>query len=231
VNPPTATYVDFRRLEEDCQLLIRLPPNIWLMDNHKWALVAWETHRAESHWKRAALMHADFHWDAADQFLDRPDAHAQLVAADLEALRAMTAADELIRYDSFIAPAVRRSLLSEVHFFCLQDDGDKGIDADLCQQFGAIQTLHPDVASLAAAKPAAPLIFDLCLDLFNRADKLYQSDLWTDEEVAMLLSTLHHHIRSAELVTVSMSFGYSGDEDDTRRLAELVVPKIVEMRQ
>ena len=44
------------------------------------------------------------------------------------------------------------------------------------------------------------------------------------------LDTVKHHIQGAELVTVSLSFSCSGTADDTRHLAELVVPRIVEWR-
>lgn len=222
--------IDFRHVEEDGELLMRLPADVWLMDDHKWAFIAWETHRVDVQGKRYALMHADFHWDGVDDFSDDEDAKAELLSADLATLRSMTASDEFICYDSFIAPAVHRGLLSELHFYCLQADGDKGVDDGLCEQFGAVQVLHNDVASLAAAKPANPLIFDLCLDLFNRADKYYEGDLWSDDEVVEFLDAVGHHIRAAELVTISMSFGYSGTADDTRHLTELVVPKIVQLR-
>jgi hypothetical protein len=223
--------IDLRRLAEDGELLIRLPADVWLMDDHKWAFIAWETHRKDVEGKRYALIHADFHWDGVDDMSDDQDAQARLLAADLDTLRSMTASDEFIRYDSFIAPAVRRGLLSELHFYCLEDDGDKGVDDDLCEQFSTVQVLHNDVDDLAAARPADSLIFDLCLDLFNRANKYYEGDLWSDDEVVEFLEAVGHHIRSADLVTISMSFGYSGTADDTRHLAELVVPKIVQMRR
>jgi hypothetical protein len=158
------------------------------------------------------------------------EAQERLAAADVDSLRAMTADGSYIRYDSFIAPAIRRGLLSEVHFYCLQDDSEP-LDDDLCEGFHVQQVIHPDVASFAVAAPADTRIFDLCLDLFNRADdKVYEGDLWTDEEILGFLESIKHHIIAAELVTISLSFAYSGTEDDTRRLAELVVPAIVAMR-
>lgn len=224
--------VDFGKLEEDNEMLIQLREEVWLMDDHKWALLAWETHRHEEKGGSYALMHVDFHWDGIDDFQDSEEAQAELLAANLEELRAMTKPDEYIRYDSFIAPAVRRGTLAELHFFCLQDCGwDKGVNPDLCNKFRVPQILHGDVASLASVKPACPLIFDLCLDLFNRSNMYYQGDLWPDEEVLTFLEAVSHHIRAAELITISLSFGYSGTKDDTRHLAELVVPKILAMRR
>ena len=59
-----------------------------------------------------------------------------------------------------------------------------GLDADLCAQAGVQQVVHDDVESLAHLDPTGPLIFDLCLDLFNHADDLeFEGDLWTDADV------------------------------------------------
>ena len=225
-----ALDVDFSTLEEDPEFFKPLPTGVWLMDNHKWALFVWERHRLQVGGAQYSLMHADFHWDSTDDFRENEAAQAVLAAANADGLRAMTAANEYITYDSFIAPAVRRGLFSEVHFYCLQTDSEP-LDDSLCDEFGALQVIHPDVASLAAVVPASPLIFDLCLDLFNRSDYDYDGDLWSDEEVLGFLKSVKHHIRSAELVTISLSFGCSGTQGDTRHLAELVVPRIVELRQ
>ncbi len=142
----------------------------------------------------------------------------------------MTAASGRITYDSFIAPAVRRGLFSEVHFYCLQAESEP-LQVELCEEFDAPQTMHPDAASLASVVTASPLIFDLCLDLFNRSDNCDEGDLWSDDEVLMFLETVKHHIKAAELVTISLSFGCSGTAEDTRHLAELVVPRIVGWRK
>jgi hypothetical protein len=223
---------DIQALKPDDALLFPLEDNLWLMDNHKWALLAWERHRQQAGGSQYSLIHADFHWDGGDDFSDDNEAQSELLTADLDKLKTMTEAEDLIRYDSFIAPALRRGLLSEVHFYCLQDDGnDVGLDEELLDQTGAQQFLHENIQDLAKAKPRQPLIFDLCLDLFNRSDdKEYQGDLWSDEEVVKFLDDVAHHIRMAELVTISLSFGYSGTEDDTRHLAKLVIPKIQALR-
>jgi len=207
-----------------------LPTGVWLMDDHKWALFVWEQHRQKVGGQRYSLMHADYHWDSTDDFRDDDEAQTELAKADADGLRAMTAASEYITYDSFIAPAVRRGLFSEVHFYCLQIDSEP-LDDDLCDAFETPQHLHPDATSLAAAVPASPLIFDLCLDLFNHSDNYDDGDLWSDGEVLAFLEAVKHHIQAAELVTISLSFGCSGTADDTRHLAELVVPLVVEWRQ
>ncbi len=222
---------DFEALAKDDSLLIELTHGVWLMDNHKWALLAWERHRAQAKDSPYALIHADFHWDGVDDFACSEEARQQLVGADLTQLEAMTLVDEFIRYDSFIAPAVRRGTVSDMHFFCFQDDGgDEGIAGDVCAQFGVSQTFHSSAESLAAAITARPLILDLCLDLFNRSQGWEDGDLWADDEVLQFLDTISRHIKKAVLVTISISFGYSGTAEDSRRLAALVVPRILEMR-
>lgn len=223
---------DVSGLKPDDKFLIALNDGVWLMDDHKWALLAWERHAEEACGKPYTLIHADYHWDGVDDFFDSTTAQESLRDSDLADLEAMIASGEWIRYDSFIAPAVRRGLLAEVHFFCLEDeDNEEGLDEDLCVQFGVRQVLHVSPESLAAVKSDRPIIFDLCLDLFNDSnDQEFEGDLWTDEEVVGFLDEVSHLICSAELVTISLSFGYSGSEDDTRHLAALVVPKILALR-
>jgi len=221
--------LDCAALVPDDDYLAQLAPGIWLMDNHKWALLAWERERVVGH--RYVLLHADFHWDGVDDFASEDAANAELLAADVDALAAMTADEKYIRFDSFIAPAVRRGLLCEVHFFCKEDDGnDVGLDADLCRNAGVQQEFHVDAASLAALQAKGPLIYDLCLDLFNRADDLFEGDVWPDTDVLAFLEATQAQIVGADVVTISLSFGYSGTEEDTRHLAQLVVPRILELR-
>jgi hypothetical protein len=119
-----AMTVDFSSLEENADYFEPLPAGVWLMDDHKWALFIWEQHRQQVGGGRYSLMHADYHWDSTDDFLTDDEAQAELADADADGLRAMTAASERITYDSFIAPAVRRGLFSEVHFYCLQADSE-----------------------------------------------------------------------------------------------------------
>lgn len=154
------------------------------------------------------------------------------MAADLDQLRAIIDEGEWIRYDSFIAPAVLRGRFDCLHFFCKQDDGsDVAIDQKLLDQAGATQVLHQSTESLAAITPGHPVIFDLCLDLFNRESTMeYGSDLWNDAEINEFLLAVRPLVESASLVTISLSFGCSGTEADTQHLAQLVVPQIAAWR-
>ena len=109
--------------------------------------------------------------------------------------------------------------------------GDDALNEEFLRACGAQQVIHAAPHSLAAAQISDPLIFDLCLDLFNRLDMWAKGDLWSDAEVLRFLATVRPLISRAELVTVSMSFNYSGTESDTRHLAGLVIPEILGCRE
>jgi hypothetical protein len=222
--------MNFDSLVPDDDYLENLGSGVWLMDDHRWALIAWERCRIAG--QRYALMHADYHWDDVDDLADSPTRVPAFLAAQLPELIALTKANKLVRFDSFIAAAVRRGLVAEVHFFCTEDEAtDEGLDQKLCEENQTLQFIHPDASSFAGAAPSSPIIFDLCLDLFNNeSDGYEEGDLWPDEDVLGFIEAVAHHIKAAALVTVSMSFGYSGSEGDTRHLAKLVVPRILEMR-
>lgn len=220
--------MDYTTLQQDDSYLQALPNGVWLMDNHKWALSVWARQNAGT---RRWLLHADHHWDGVDLLHEDVHAQQQLLSLDLDALDSWICVEHRIQYDAFIAPAIRRGLFDQVHFFCTQDDGfDKGISAALCDQMGVIQQLHESIESFAAVAPTAPLVLDLCLDLFNKSDMYYQSDLWPEEDILSFLASISHHVKAAEVLTVSLSFGYSGTKADTRKLAALVVPRLLELR-
>lgn len=220
--------MDLGALTADDSFLADLGKGVWLMDDHRWALKVWETQRRDC---RYSLIHADYHWDACYDFQEQPSEEAALLTATPTQVATMVAADKLIRYDSFIAPAVRRGFIGEIHFYCLQDGpGDNAFGDEFLQSCGAVQFFHDSQDQLAAAEIDKPIIFDLCLDLFNRSELWATGDLWTDSEVLSFLEATQHWIASAELVTVSMSFNYSGTADDTRHLTTLVVPRLLALR-
>ncbi|SOT45992.1 UPF0489 family protein [Burkholderia cenocepacia] len=221
---------EITQLQPDDAYLVALSQDIWLMDDHRWALLVWEQF-AHTHGIRPySLVHADFHWDAINDFYQNAQQRDALLAAGLPELDAMIREGNWIRYDSFIAPAVIRGLVSDVHFFCLQDDDAPGLDAELLNSSGARQSLHEEAVALSQANFDAPLIFDLCLDLFNRSDQWYTGELWSDAEVTTFLEQMRPVIERALVVTVSLSFGYSGSEADTRRLTALVLPRLEQWR-
>jgi hypothetical protein len=223
--------VVLRDLVRDDDFLLKLEDEMWLMDNHKWALYAWEVSRHRLGIDKFTLIHADHHWDGVDDAVEQPELAAKLLAADPSQLHAMTKLEEGIRYDSFIAPAVRRRMFDELHFYCKQGDGgDIGIDDRVLKMAGTRQFFYEDAKALAKHTFESPMIFDLCLDLFNRSDQFQTGDLWSDEEILQFMNTVNGIVQRAAVVTVSLSFDWSGDTDDTRHLAEMVIPKLLERR-
>ncbi len=224
--------IDYQALDRDDEYVLQLGSDTWMMDNHKWALWVWERFAGTSGAEKFTLVHADHHWDGGYDFFDSPAEEAEMLGADLKTLHSIIAEGNWIRYDSFIAPAVMRGRLDTVHFFCKQDNGgDIGIGNEVLAAGGATQILHASVESLASIEVAHPLIFDLCLDLFNSESKMeYGSELWPDEEVVGFLEAVRPLVESACLVTISLSFGCSGTPDDTKHLAKQVVPRILEWR-
>jgi hypothetical protein len=225
-------HIDFDTLKQDDKYLQHVGVNVWLMDNHKWALWVWEQHWASARVGKFTLAHADHHWDGGYDFSEHPDLEVELQAAGLEKLKGWIEEDVWIRYDSFISPAVARGRFDAVHFFCKQgDEWDVAIGKSLLDATGTEQTIHESVESFAALEARKPLIFDLCLDLFNgEPDQYLRGVLWPDDEIQAFLDAVRPLIEAAEVVTVSLSFGYSGTEADTRKLAAFVLPQLVAWR-
>jgi hypothetical protein len=218
--------VDFDSLVQDDQFLANIGEGVWLMDDHRWALKVWETERKHDSY---TLIHADYHWDACYDFDPHSEEEARLLSASAADMVGFISAGAQIKLDSFIAPAVRRGVIHVVHFYCLQDDAE-ALDAGLLELCGAEQVIHSSVGSLAAANIDGPVIFDLCLDLFNRSDFWEDGDLWSNEEILRFLESVRPLVIGAEIVTVAMSFGHSGTAADTRHLAKLVVPILLSQR-
>lgn len=223
--------IDVISLKRDDNFFVDLGKSVWLMDNHKWALYVWEVFRQKAGGERFTLAHVDYHWDGVYDFHSEPEKEQELLAADVEHLYALIEEEEWIRYDSFIAPAVARRMFDSLHFYCMQNDSsDVAIDEALRALTNTEQMIHETPESLASLKASSPLIVDLCLDLFNRSEEFQVGDLWSNDEILRFLDTIQPLITAAALVTVSLSFDYSGTEDDTRYLASLVLPKILGWR-
>ena len=222
--------VDFSKLQSDDGYLVNLGSDVWLMDDHRWAFLVWTRFGAERGIERFSLVHADRHWDGVNDFHEAKEERDRLLAADLPEIEAMVRDKERIQYDSFIAPAVIRKLVTEVHFFCKQTGTDPGLSEQLCRETGTREYMHDSADELAQVKFDGPVIFDLCLDLFNRSNQWAVGDLWSDDDIKNFLLTVRSIIERAAVVTVSLSFSYSGTDADTRHLAALVIPLIVQWR-
>ena len=205
-----------------------LGSNVWLMDNHKWALYVWESNRLKD--GLYTLVHVDYHWDAVYDFWENPEKEKELIESSLDELKSLIKDESLIQYDSFIGPALARGLIDDIHFLCFQEDGDEGFWQPVLDRFGCKQTIHGDSKSLNTLNVDSPLLFDFCLDVFNRSDYEYRSELWKNKEIEKLLFDCKILVQIADIVTISMSYGYSGTLEDTKALTERVVPLFIEWR-
>lgn len=222
--------LDYEQLREDSRYLEQLSDRLWLMDDHKWALLVWRRLWNEKTELRGTLLHADYHWDGVYDLLDYSEHEEELVNANLDELEALIDANRFVKYDSFIAPAVTIGLFAAVHFYCKQDDGsDRGLPTQLLERVGCQQHIHETVASFCGVDPVGPLAFDLCLDLFNRSNMYYEGEIWSEAEIREFLAASARLIQAADVVTVSLSFGCSGTEEDTQRLAALVIPELLRL--
>jgi hypothetical protein len=205
-----------------------LGSSLWLMDNHKWALCVWE--RSCIPGIAYTLVHADYHWDAIYDFAENSSEENVLLEASCEQLESLIRREINIQYDSFIVPAVARGLLDEIHFLCFQKDSDEGVYQPILDKFGCTQSIHRDSKELRSLKAGEHLLFDLDLDIFNRSEFEYGSELWSDTEIEIFLDDCKELVQSASVVTISMLYGCSGTPDDTRVLTERVVPLFLEWR-
>ena len=222
--------VDFGQLQPDDEYLSDLGSDVWLMDDHRWAYLVWTRFGFEREVERFSLVHADYHWDGVNDFHENEKARGRLLAADLTEIEAMVRNKECIQYDSFIAPAVIRKLVTEVHFFCKQSGTEPGLGERLLNDTGAREYMHDDAGQLANVQFGGPIIFDLCLDLFNRSGECATGNLWSDDEIGGFLDQVRPIVERAGVVTVWLFFDYLGTQTDTRHLAALVVPTIAQWR-
>ncbi len=203
-------------------------PNLWLMDDHRWSYYIWEcfSHRNQGRLP-LALIHADQHWDGVNDFFKPSDEARLRSIRTIEEISDLASRASLVRKDSFIAPAIIRGIINEIHFYCFQTDTEPGLDKPLLKKHNSKQFIHHELNSLIERPPKGSL-FDLDLDLFNRSEMWEEGNLWENKEILHFLDICSGIIGSSSLVTIAMSFGYSGSRDDTRYLTELVVPRIIE---
>ena len=193
-------------------------------------LFAWESSlRPLLGHERGILAHRDYHLDACNDFTSAPDVERLLRASGAAECADLTAGRDLVKCDSFIVPAILRGLVRDVHFFCRETDPAPGVYEEWLDSYDGPQFYHARLEDLLAAVAGKAVLFDLCLDLFNNlANKSYRGELWPDAEVTRLIDGCGELIRRALLVTVSLSFSHSGKESDTRHLARVVLPRVLQ---
>lgn len=221
-------HLTVNKLHQDNKYFEEINKNVWLMDDHKWAYYIWEKFKYRNGSKTpSALVHLDYHWDGINDFQDLTDVKNLIEINDLETIHELVDKDRLVRKDSFIAPAIIRGIINEVHFHCLQRDTEKGLYKPFLTKFKAKQYIHNDIHALVDAISQKSIVFDIDLDLFNRSDIWGAGGLWEEKEILRFLETCSLAIRNSSLITIAMSYCYSGTKDDTIYLTKTVVPKLI----
>jgi len=210
-------------------------PDVYLMDNHKWAYYIWEKYFSETDVSvPTVLFHLDYHWDGINDF-HQPDRIHKLKTAVVSDIYDFVLKN-IVRLDSFIVPALIRNLIDEVHFYCIQKDTDPGIDNPgidnpLLSKYGVTQFIHQSVNSIDISDIRKPIIFDIDLDLFNNSEIMDEGDLWRESEIIKFVRGCSGIIKRASLITIAMSFGYSGTDDNTKYLTKLFISLLKEIKE
>lgn len=207
-----------------------ISPNIWLMDDHKWAFWVWinfvSRFKIES---PLSLYHIDYHWDAVNDFQCEKSL-SDILQTDLTQLFQLVRED-YIRKDGFIAPAIIKGIFDEVHFYCLQKDTEIAFSNDFLKRYNTKQYIHQTVEDICSVKNSREYAFDLDIDVFNDSNMYLESDHWAEDKRDDFFKKSESIIQNASIITIAMSFGYSGTENDTKYLAEYVLKKIFEIRK
>lgn len=214
---------------QDKNYLEEIAPNVWLMDDHKWAFLVWWSFFSRNDCNvPVTLMHLDYHWDAINGFQNDKSIQ-ELLRADYQGIRSLIGKG-CIRMDSFIAPAIIKGYVNQVHFYCKQYDEEVGFYQPFLEKYNAVQTDNQNLDFVQNITSQDSILFDLDLDLFNRSDMWSEGDLWCTDEIFNLIQKCSVAIKNALVITIAMSFGYSGTEQDTVELARQIIPRIITIR-
>ena len=204
-----------------------IQPNVWLMDDHKWAYFIWEQYRHNKVDLPSTLVHIDYHWDAVNDFQNKESVKS-MEECNLKKLKQIIRSDLLIRKDSFIAPAIIKKFFKKIYFFCLQKDTEQGFYKPFLSEYDASESIFSDIESLCKELHNNDIILDLDLDIFNKSGKWAEGDLWAEEEIISFLGKCSTLVNNAKIITIAMSFDYSGTQDDTMYLTHLTVANILD---
>ncbi len=205
-------------------------PNIWLMDNHKWAFWAWISYIDQMKISSPlSLYYVDYHWDAINDFQCEKSLSkiSQLELTDLFNM----VRDNYVSQDGFIAPAIIKGIFDEVHFYCSQEDTEIAFLPDFLESYNTKQYVRQKIEDMCAVKKSKQYAFDLDIDIFNNSVMYLESELWPQEKRDHFFQKCSGLIQNASIITIAMSFGYSGTNNDTKYLAKYVIKKIIEIRK
>lgn len=220
----TIDSIDFSN--DDDSYFQEIYPNIYLMDNHKWALYCWELYRHDNDIP-STIVHLDYHWDGINDYHENEE---EIETVKLSELKDIIIEENYIRKDSFIAPSIIRGYVNRIHFHCFQTDTEIGLDDCLLEKCDAKQYVHDTIEELLAVTGSELIILDIDLDIFNRSTNFLDGDLWSNEEIIEYISKITPLIREAKVITIAMSYGYSGSNAEREFLTKFVVPKIIDIR-
>ena len=200
--------------------------NIWIMHNHKWAFYCWEQYR-ESNDIPSILVHLDYHWDACNDYSENESTIRDM---NLKDIKDVLIEDTNIRKDSFIAPAIIRGYINRIDFHCYQKDNAIGFDADFLSRYNAIENVCENIEDLVQNIGDKEIILDIDLDIFNTLGSR-MGKLWSKEDIESYIHKITPLIKQAKIITIAMSYGFSGSDEDVENLTKLVVPMIINIKK
>lgn len=198
-------------------------PNIWIMDNHKWALYCWEQYRIKNKIP-STLVHLDYHWDAMNAYFEDESFVKNM---DLKALY-NEIKNNIIRCDSFITPAIIRGYIDKVDFHCFQTD-TIGFDGDFLNRYNTRQNIHNNIEDLVNEIGKQEIILDIDLDIFNTLG-MRMGSVWFKEEIKTYINKINPLIKQAKIITIAMSYNYASSNEDIEYLTKLVIPLIIKTK-
>lgn len=164
--------------KDDKEYFSEIYPNIWIMNDHKWAVYCWEKYRMPNTIP-ATLVHLDYHWDAINDY-NKDDSIIKKM--ELEAIENEIIKNNNIRKDSFIAPAIIRGYINRVDFHCFQTDTPKGLGQEFLNTYNCIENIHSTIEDLVQSIGDQEIVLDLDLDIFNTLG-FKGGSLWSTEEI------------------------------------------------
>jgi len=208
--------------------LEEIHPNIWLMNNHKWAYFVWQKLKYKNNTIPSTLLHIDYHWDGINDFHNKIDVTKKFIKLNkLPQIYDMVKKNDLIKADSFIAPAVIKKIINEIHFYCFQNGVENGLDASLLQENAATQYIHKTQHSIIKIIGNKSIIFDLDLDVFNKSKNTFKPDIWPKKDIKKFLHNLSGIIKNSCIITIAISRIYGGYSlENIKSLLEIVIPCI-----
>jgi hypothetical protein len=218
--------VNIDKMVSDDTYFEEVKPNIWLMDNHRWAYYIWELYAHRNPGKLpSTLIHVDYHWDDINDFSEQ-SAIDELKRGDINHLHGLVKQNKSpIKCESFIAPAIIRKLFDEIYFYCLQEN-DFVFDEIFHRKYSIKIRKYKNIKSLVKSLSGKEFCLDIDMDVFFDLEGSIYSDLWSNKCIAILLDSIQLLSKCASLTTIAMSFDYINDVDKTKKITKTLLDKL-----